>query len=113
MKIALMPNLTRKEAFEVTGGICSSLDKLGADYCFLPEYADIFGMTKAAFLPEEEALGCCDAVIAVGGDGSIIHAAKSAVRYQKPILGTKSTFASSVREPMYSRADSRVPEPSE
>ena len=90
MKIALMPNLTRKEAFEVTGGICSSLDKLGADYCFMPEYADIFGMTKAVFLPEEEALGCCDAVIAVGGDGSIIHAAKSAVRYQKPILGVNA-----------------------
>lgn len=85
-----MPNLTRKEAFAVTGGICSSLDKLGAEYCFLPEYADAFGMTKAVFLPEEEAIGSCDAVIAVGGDGSIIHAAKSAVRYHKPILGVNA-----------------------
>lgn len=90
MKIALMPNLTRKEALGVTLGICESLDKLGASYCFLPEYKTDFDATKAAFLSEDEALGGCDAVIAIGGDGSIIHAAKSAVRYQKPVLGVNA-----------------------
>ncbi len=85
-----MPNLTRKEALAVTKGICKSLDSLGAEYCFLPEYKADFADTKAVFAPENEALGTCDAVIAVGGDGSIIHAAKSAVRYQKPILGVNA-----------------------
>lgn len=90
MKIALMPNLTRKEALSITKGICKSLDNLGASYCFLPEYKSDFESTKAAFLPEEEALGTCDAVIAVGGDGSIIHAAKTAAKYKKPILGVNA-----------------------
>ena len=90
MKIALMPNLTRNEALTVTHGICRSLDKLGAEYCFLPEYKNDFALTKADFLPEEEALGGCDAVIAIGGDGSIIHAAKTAVNYRKPILGVNA-----------------------
>ena len=46
-----------------------------------------FDSTKASFLPPDEALAGCDAVIAVGGDGSIIHVAKYAVMHGKPILG--------------------------
>lgn len=87
MKIALMPNLTRKEAFGATDGICKSLKKLGADFCFLPEYKDDFEFTGADFLPVDEAIDGCDAVVAIGGDGSIIHAAKLAAVKQKPILG--------------------------
>lgn len=90
MKIVLMPNLTRKEAYSVTCGICKSLDALGATYSFLPEYEADFSSTNASFLPESQALESCDAVIAVGGDGSIIHAAKTAAKYQKPILGVNA-----------------------
>lgn len=90
MKIALMPNLTRKEAFGATEGICKSLKKLGADFCFLPEHKDDFEFTDAEFLPADEALDSCDAVIAIGGDGSIIHAAKLAAVKQKPILGVNA-----------------------
>lgn len=87
MKITLIPNLTRKEAAGVTAGICKSLKALGADFCFTDEFKNEFELTGARFLPEGEALDCCDAVIAVGGDGSIIHAAKLAAVRQKPILG--------------------------
>ncbi len=90
MKIALMPNLTRKEALSVTLGICVTLDKLGAEYSFQPEFKEEFGITNASFLSGDEALSDCDAVIAVGGDGSIIHAAKSAVKFRKPILGVNA-----------------------
>ena len=82
-----MPNLTRKEAFKVTAGICESLKNLGAEYFFSTEYKNDFEFTGAEFLPIEEAVSACDAVIAIGGDGSIIHAAKLAVTAQKPILG--------------------------
>ena len=87
MKIALIPNLTRKEAAGVTAGICKSLKALGADFCFTDEFKNEFEHTGARFLPEDEAINGCDAVIAVGGDGSIIHAAKLAAVRQKPILG--------------------------
>ncbi len=90
MRIALMPNLTRSEAFGVTSGICESLKKLGARYCFPIEYKSEFEATGAEFLPADEAISGCDAVIAVGGDGSIIHAAKLAVMQQKPILGVNA-----------------------
>lgn len=87
MKITLIPNLTRKESFEVTAGICERLRELGAEYYFFPENQKEFEFTGAKFLSPDEALSNCDAVIAVGGDGSIIHAAKLAILKQKPILG--------------------------
>lgn len=90
MKIALLPNLTRKEAFDVTAGICESLSGLGAEIFFSPEYKTEFEFTGACFLPQKEAIAGCDAVIAVGGDGSIIHAAKLAVMEKKPILGVNA-----------------------
>lgn len=90
MKIALLPNLTRKEAFDVTAGICESLSGLGAEIFFSPEYKTEFEFTGARFLPQKEAIAGCDAVIAVGGDGSIIHAAKLAVMEKKPILGVNA-----------------------
>ena len=90
MRIALMPNLTRKEAFGATKGICESLENLGAEYCFTPEYKEDFSFSGAEFLPEDEAISGCDAVIAIGGDGSIIHAAKIAAVKQKPILGVNA-----------------------
>lgn len=90
MKIALMPNLTRKEALKTTIGICESLKKLGADFCFFEEFKNDFEFTGANFLPENEAVESCDAVIAIGGDGSIIHTAKIAAVKQKPILGVNA-----------------------
>lgn len=82
-----MPNLTRKEAFGVTAGICECLKKLGAEYCFSSDFKNEFEFTGAEFLPLKDAVSGCDAVIAIGGDGSIIHAAKLAVTDKKPILG--------------------------
>lgn len=90
MKITLIPNLTRSEAAGVAAGICKSLRSLGAEYSFFTEYKTDFEFTGASFLPENEAIDGCDAVIAVGGDGSIIHAAKLAAVKQKPILGVNA-----------------------
>lgn len=90
MKITLIPNLTRNEASGVAAGICKSLKSLGAKYSFFTEYKNEFEYTGADFLPADEAIDSCDAVIAVGGDGSIIHAAKLAAVKQKPILGVNA-----------------------
>jgi NAD+ kinase len=84
---ALQPNLTRENAYEVTLEVCEKLDSLNARYIFDLILKDKFGHTKAVFLPYDRMLESCDAVITVGGDGTIIHAAKSAVVWGKPILG--------------------------
>ena len=87
MMFAIIPNLTRKNAAQVTRLICARLDELGAAYSLQLGTEDVFSDTKAEFLPEKELLGGCEAVITVGGDGTIIHSAKKAAVYSKPVLG--------------------------
>ncbi len=83
MKIALLPNLTRKNALSVSLNVCKHLDRLNADYILKTEDKELFSETKASFLPYDKLVSECDVMIAVGGDGTFIHAAKSG----KPILG--------------------------
>lgn len=83
MKIALLPNLTRKNALHVTLDVCAELRKHGIDYSIKQEYFDVLSNTAARFLPLKKMIEESDIVIAVGGDGTIIHAAK----FGKPTLG--------------------------
>lgn len=83
MKIALIPNLTRKNALSVSLAVCEHLDALGAKYYIESEFEDKFSSTKADFTDKDKMIAMCDIIIAVGGDGTIIRAAK----YGKPILG--------------------------
>lgn len=83
MKIALIPNLTRKNALSVSLNVCSELERLNAEYFIEAEHKAEFSSTKAEFKEKNEMISECDIIIAVGGDGTIIRAAK----YGKPILG--------------------------
>ena len=87
MKIALKPNLTRVHAAETTREIAYWLRKYEAEFAvtpeIYPELSDIEGLGK---IEEHDLLTWCDVVIAVGGDGSMLMAAKATVPYDKPIL---------------------------
>ncbi len=89
MKIALLPNLTRSCALEVTKAVCNCLGSLQVPYYFEDSVQNQLP-AQYHFLPTESLLSDCDAVIAIGGDGSLIHAAKKAVAYQKPVLGVNA-----------------------
>ncbi len=82
-----MPNLTRFDAEKITVDVCKRLDELNAEYCFSYEFRNNFSCTAAEFCDIDAEVKNCDAVIAVGGDGSIIHGAKIAAINHKPILG--------------------------
>lgn len=83
MKIALLPNLTRASALEVTKAVCKELDKLKTEYYISVDNKETLKETNAIFDETEKIVNLCDTIIAVGGDGTIIHAAK----FGKPILG--------------------------
>ena len=83
MKIALIPNLTRKNALSVSLDVCRHLDRLNAEYYIESEFQNEFSSTKALFKDRDKMISECDVIIAVGGDGTIIRASK----YGKPILG--------------------------
>ena len=63
MMFAIIPNLTRKNAAQVTRLICAKLDELGAAYSLPLSTENVFSDTKAEFLPEKELLGGCEATI--------------------------------------------------
>lgn len=87
MNIALLPNLTRDTGGEITKEICTWLRKYGAQYACQAE--DSLSFT---FVPEMQVkeftdlVDWCDAIITVGGDGSMLRAAKLTVGFGKPLL---------------------------
>lgn len=87
MKIAFHVNLTRSHAFEVTCNVVAELKRLGAEVFMPSEVKENFSHLNVRFLPNDEAVSCCDVLIAVGGDGTFIHAAHDAAKYDKEILG--------------------------
>ena len=87
MKIAVEVNLTREHAPEVTRGVCRELDSLGAEVLMETALCAAFSELPVTFLKKESMLQQCDLMIAIGGDGTFIHAAHDAARYDKEILG--------------------------
>jgi NAD+ kinase len=83
MKIALLPNLTRKNALSVSMSVCEHLDRMNAEYFVREEQGETFKNTNAKPETLDKMIADCDVIISVGGDGTIIHAAK----FGKPILG--------------------------
>lgn len=87
MKIALLPNLTREKAHGVTLEICKWLDKYGAEYACLDEvHISFCAMPTMQHFKFQELIEWCDVIISVGGDGSVLNAARQTVDYKKPIL---------------------------
>ncbi len=87
MKLAVLPNLTRKDAREIARAVCRQGKALGAECIMCEQVKDAFAQEEVSFLPEREALLACDYVISIGGDGTMIHDAKLAAPLQKPVLG--------------------------
>lgn len=88
MKIALMPNLSKQNAYTYTVRIIKRLLELNCDIYLYDKYRDYFDFQEVIFFTDFDKMVLnCDTVITIGGDGTIIHAAKHAAAAAKPILG--------------------------
>lgn len=88
MKIAIMPNLTREKAREVTESCCRELEKLGIEYVFSSVLRDeLKEFPSSVFCEDTDFVDTADYVISIGGDGSMLRAAKIAAKKNKKILG--------------------------
>ncbi len=76
MNVKLLPNPTREHVFEATRKLIKTLETLGINYDFLENQND------DDYPP--------DLIIAIGGDGTMIRAAKYALRYDIPVLGVNA-----------------------
>lgn len=87
-KLLIRPNLNKKSAGTCTRQVCAILQQMGAELLMEESLEPHFsGCGEIRFLPPEQAMEACSACIAIGGDGTIIHAAKCAVKSEKPVLG--------------------------
>lgn len=84
MKIALIVNEDKKRAVEVASQAAEILTKAGAEV-YTCHDCDIKGAVTAG--TAQEVIRGCDITVTVGGDGTIIHNAKFAALYHKPLLG--------------------------
>ena len=88
MKIAIIVNLSKPKAVDCADSICNLLYENGARLCALKDCADYLEFEQIEFFDNIDALfGCCDIAVTVGGDGTIIHAAKYAAAADKPLIG--------------------------
>lgn len=87
MKIAVVPNLKKEAARACTEEVVRILESHGCEVILKTDLFDQKGLYHEA---AEESLRSCDMFIAVGGDGTIIHTAKLAAAFDKPILGVNA-----------------------
>lgn len=86
MKIAIIPNLTKENAAEITRKTANILAQLGAEVLLPADLVDTIGGEFCA-VDSADIFRVCDIVVAIGGDGTIIHTAKAAAKFEKPTLG--------------------------
>ena len=87
MKALLFPNMDKKDAYSTTVNVIRELNSLKIDVLFAVENEVYFKNENASFMPIDDAGKSCDLIIAIGGDGTMLHAAKYGLCWDKPILG--------------------------
>ncbi len=86
-KTFVFANLTRQNVFPCAEKLVEILLKNKIEVYMVPKAAECISNPSVNFVEPENALPDVDIVFIVGGDGTILRAAKFAVKYDKPIIG--------------------------
>lgn len=87
-KAAVMPNLTKDGAYETSLRVIEVLSELGIGISMNKKLCGKYKNLKIDFFAtDDEMISACDMVLTIGGDGTIIHAARHAAPLKKPLLG--------------------------
>ena len=88
MNIAILPNLSKKDAEAYTLQTMEILHGLGANLLLHEELKAQFSQQPVIFYSDfAQLITNCDVAIAIGGDGTMIHAAKHVCKANKAVLG--------------------------
>jgi len=91
MKIHLMTNLDKPHALECSLKLAELLFAAGCGITVMESEQQALQLEGAEIYSQrDDCVKDCDVVIAVGGDGTIIHAAKHALDHNKLILGVNA-----------------------
>ena len=88
MKLCIMVNRKDERIGPVLHHTAAALLEMGFSIVLHDAYAKLYGPVKGAvYGPLDECIAACDCVVALGGDGTLIHSAKHALKADKPVLG--------------------------
>ena len=87
MKIFIKPNFEKQNAPQCTRRVCQVLADAGAELLMDREHQARMGYDFIRFGERQALLEQADLLVAVGGDGTIIHAAQDAVAHDIPVVG--------------------------
>ena len=87
MAVFLFPNRMKDTDLAVTRHAAQQLRSLSVPVISVTGNERELGGLGVTFLPETEAFTAADHVVTVGGDGTLLRAAPSCVRANKPVLG--------------------------
>lgn len=91
MNIAVIFNDQKDNDFENIRVIINTLLKFNASVRMTKHRSENFGEFKITFLHSlEDLINSSDVILAIGGDGTIMHTAKLAAEFNKPVLGINS-----------------------
>ena len=88
--IAICPNPFRDKDCELSRSVADLLRKNGFETCFCPIFADNGDEIlpdDLSFAPLSEMAEACTLVVVIGGDGTILHAARQIHPHTVPMLG--------------------------
>ena len=91
INILISPNIDKENFFTAFDSVYRQLMSMNAGVIINEKYSDYFkGYDGIMFLPRAQGYSRCDYVLAIGGDGTILRAAKYAAVNGKPVLGVNT-----------------------
>lgn len=88
MRALIVPNLEKRNAPECTRAVVQKLLEVGIRPMMQESYRLLLHLPEAEYcLNSREAFRKADFLIAIGGDGTMLHEAKRAVEWDLPLLG--------------------------
>lgn len=87
MQVYIVPNLKKQRAVQAAQLAAGILQKNGVTVLLEESLASICPVTGAAYHPLARCHALADAILTIGGDGTILHETAQALAYRKPILG--------------------------
>lgn len=83
----IIPNWGKANSRACTFAVARVMEKCGITAVMPEAMQREFPIRSVLFQPKEQGLKNSDFIIAIGGDGTILHIAQDAVRYDVPVLG--------------------------
>ena len=85
MKIAIIINSSKQNALPLAKKATDILLNAGAEVLLLNEFSSLSPLAKT--VTEQDLYNLAEIIVVIGGDGTIIHTAKKAAKFKKPVLG--------------------------